>query len=470
MLSKIKINKEVFLLFGIIIFAFLIRLIFINQSFWLDEATTAQVVKNFNFSQIFQKFLPGDFHPPFYYLLAKVWTIPFGVSEISLRMLSVVASLITIFFVYKIAKNAFNKKVGFVSSLLLAISPLHIYYSQEARMYIVQTLFVVLSIFYYQKLLKNEKLINWVLFSFSILLIGITDYLPLSVILVFAIHSLIIKKNIDWFKKLFLSLLPLFVFFVFWLPIFTEQLVNGLNVYSNSPNWWKVLGKFSLKEVFLIPIKFIIGRISFSQKILYGFVLVPYITLLINFFIKEYKRLKNNYLFICWFSLPIFLTILFSLRLSVLSYFRLIFVLPAFYILLARAIQFIGKKYFLWLTAFFLLFNIVFSAIYLFNPSFHREDWRGFVKFVEDNSIPKSAITLFISDSQMEAYNYYSQGIIPALSPAQFEPEYNTIWLMKYVQDLFDPLDLVRINLESLEYTKTQVYDFNGVVVLRYDR
>src|SRR5574340_131093 len=97
----------IFTLPAIMISAFVIRLVGINQSLWLDEATTALVAK-FSLTDIFSKFLPTDFHPPFYYLLIKYWTSVFGYSEIVLRIPSLVFGIGTIYITYLIAKKLFN--------------------------------------------------------------------------------------------------------------------------------------------------------------------------------------------------------------------------------------------------------------------------------------------------------------------------------------------------------------------------
>ena len=117
-------NKKIFFIF---FFAFLIRLIALNQSLWLDEAVTANVVKNFDFAQIISKFSPTDFHPPLYYLFMKLWTNFFGYSEIALRMPSVLFSLLTGYVIYLIG--------GIWSAAFFLFNPLIVYYSQEARMY-----------------------------------------------------------------------------------------------------------------------------------------------------------------------------------------------------------------------------------------------------------------------------------------------------------------------------------------------
>jgi len=138
-------NKKIILIF---IFAFLIRLIALNQSLWLDEAVTSNVVKNFNFLQIINKFSPTDFHPPLYYLFMKLWTNFFGYSEIVLRMPSVLFSLATGYVVYLIG--------GAWAAVFFLFNPLIVYYSQEARMYMMVTLLITLALYFFISNIKNK--------------------------------------------------------------------------------------------------------------------------------------------------------------------------------------------------------------------------------------------------------------------------------------------------------------------------
>ena len=63
----------------VLFFSLLLRLISLNQSLWLDEATTA-LVSQLPVYDFFSKFMPADFHPPLYYLVIHYWTLLFGTS------------------------------------------------------------------------------------------------------------------------------------------------------------------------------------------------------------------------------------------------------------------------------------------------------------------------------------------------------------------------------------------------------
>jgi hypothetical protein len=138
-------------------------------------------------------------------------------------------------------------------------------------------------------------------------------------------------------------------------------------------------------------------------------------------------------------------------------------------LLVAYGLEKIKPKYSSLLVVLLIILNITFSGIYLFNPRFHREDWRGLTSFIKSKSEGKSAITLFIADSNMEAYRYYdSKANISG--PSGFNNSYQDIWLMRYLQPVFDPNDLLRVKIEASGYNREKEYDFNGVVVWKYTK
>ena len=446
------------MIFFILILGLVLRLISLNQSFWLDEATSGLVVRNFSLTEIVTKFSPGDFHPPLYYLILKVWSSFFGTSEIALRFPSIIFGLLTIYFVYLIGKELFNKKAGIIAGILLATSGLHIYYSQEARMYSLTALLVSYLVYLF---LKKK----WFLFSIILLLTGMTDYPALLVIPVF---WLVGRR---FWRKLVLSSSLLVISYLIWLPIFIKQLSVGFSTVGSS--WGNILGTFSFKNLALIPVKFILGRISFDDKYLYASIILLTAFLFGYLILKSIKStrrvdsIKNLRVIWLWLILPILLGMAVSFKLSIFSYFRFLFCLPALYILIAIGIGETGKykKFFL---CFVLGINVLCTMYYVLTPEFHREDWRGLVSFVESQKTKDSA-TLFVADSNMEAYKYYDPSANIS-GPEGFGTKYKEIWLIRYLQPVFDSKDLLRAKIEASGYNKEKEYDFNGVVVWKYEK
>lgn len=429
------------MIYIILLVGFIFRIISLNQSLWLDEATSALVAK-MSVGDIFTKFLPGDFHPPFYYLVLKYWSSIFGYSEVSLRIPSIVFGVFTIYLIYLIAIKIFNKQIALMAAVLMATSGLAIYYSQEARMYSLAAFLVSLAfyLFIYKK---------WILFSITLLLIGATDYVALFVVPVFLIID---YKN--W-KTLLFSLVPLCLGFFFWLPIFIRQLKAGVSVSGSA--WWNILGSASFKNIALIPVKFIFGRVSLDNKVVYGMVVVLAALLFGYLFFKARKASRILW---GWLIIPIVIGILVSFKIPTLSYFRFLFCLPVFYIILAYGIKLttkLAKSFFIILVA----INIFSASYYLLNTRFQREDWRLAANTLENEKI------VFPANSQKEALIYYGKAN-QIVSISQLSTTDNEVWLSRYVWEIFDPQDLTRKKLENLGYNKAEEDNFNGVVVWKY--
>ena len=147
-------RKKFLILFGA---AFLIRLISLNQSLWLDEAITAKVVHQFSLFQISSLFSPADFHPPLYYIVIKMWTTVFGYSEIALRMPSVIFSLLTGHAVFLISTRLKNQKFGLWAAALYLFNPLVMYYSQEARMYSMVAFLLTFALYFWLEIMHHTE-------------------------------------------------------------------------------------------------------------------------------------------------------------------------------------------------------------------------------------------------------------------------------------------------------------------------
>ena len=425
----------------ILILGLTLRLISLNQSLWLDEGTTALVAK-MSLGNIFTKFLPGDFHPPLYYLILKYWTDVFGNSEVSLRIPSIIFGLGTVVLTYLIGKKLFDKKVGLLAGVLMTTSGLAIYYSQEARMYGLAAFLVAGAIY----LFVQKK---WIFFSVVLALIGLTDYISLFIVPVFFVIGF------KYWKKLALSLVPLILSFALWLPIFIRQITSGLTVEGSG--WWNILGQPTLKNLALIPVKFMLGRISFENKSLYGAIAIL-VALLFGFLI--YKTRKSSKLLWAWLVFPIVLGVIVSFKVPTLTYFRFLFCLGPFYLLLAKGVFETGKAAKMFM-AILILLNLVTSGYYLTSPKFQREDWRGVVEFIESNRAENS-ITIFPGGSNTEAYLYYAPDAKIA-GPGGIREGYNQIWLMDYLSSIFDTKGAAKSNVEALGYGQEASYRFRGV-------
>lgn len=81
--------------------------------------------------------------PPFYYVVAWIWSRVFGTGEVGLRSLSAVFGTLTVLLAYVIARPIAGERAGLIAASLTAVSPILVWYSQEARSYELLVFFVL---------------------------------------------------------------------------------------------------------------------------------------------------------------------------------------------------------------------------------------------------------------------------------------------------------------------------------------
>ncbi|HSQ38718.1 MAG TPA: glycosyltransferase family 39 protein, partial [Anaerolineales bacterium] len=114
------------------------------QSFWNDEGNTARLVER-PVALIIEG-AAGDIHPPGYYLLLHVWRAFTGESEFALRAFSALCGVLTVAVTAAIGYRVGGRRTALAAALFVAVHPLSVYYSQEARMYALLGLASVLTL------------------------------------------------------------------------------------------------------------------------------------------------------------------------------------------------------------------------------------------------------------------------------------------------------------------------------------
>ena len=96
--------------------------------------------------------LSADLHPPVFNVLMFLWIRIFGDSEISVRMVPLICGLLTIVLTARLAIDYGWRSAAPVTALVMAISPAHIWYSQESRSYSFLLLLTVASVLVFHRI------------------------------------------------------------------------------------------------------------------------------------------------------------------------------------------------------------------------------------------------------------------------------------------------------------------------------
>ena len=435
----------------ILLIALILRLVLINQSLWLDESIEALALMG-RMGPLLQYAL-ADFQPPLYHFIGYFFTQLFGYSEIALRLPSLLSGLFTVYFVIKLGELLGGKKLGIVAGLLAATNPLLIYYSQEGRTYAMTAFFVTASFYYFIKLLKEKSTLSTTIYYLlSTTAFLWTSYLSWFVLLSQGIYVLW-KKRSDLLGVQALSALTL----IFWLPSLISSLGIGHSTLLTAPEWGRVVGGLSWKSLPLTWVKFVLGRISFDNKLLYA-VLVGCLGLT-HLFVLRLVHFKRYPLLLTWLILPVLLGLFVSIFLPVYAYFRVLFVLPAYLLLLALALVRQSQKY----TLAVVIFQLAALGYFWIFPRFHREDWRALVR-----DLPASAVLAMPSRAQDAPLRYY--GITtPIIEPSHEQIVGEQIYYIRYVEDLFDSTRLGQANFAKSGYTITKQQVYSGIQLDIYE-
>src|ERR1700749_4554319 len=119
------------------------------QSYHHDEVVTASRVLRAGFGHAMHQVWAGGSTPPGFYALAWVWTQLVGTGEFGLRSISAAAGVASVPVAYLIGVELRGRRAGLWAAALVAVNPMMLWYSQEARAYALVALFGALSVLYW---------------------------------------------------------------------------------------------------------------------------------------------------------------------------------------------------------------------------------------------------------------------------------------------------------------------------------
>jgi mannosyltransferase len=146
------------------------------QSYHHDEAVTAGRVIQPGLLDTLEVVRDSERSPPLYYLLAWAWTKPFGTGEVGLRSLSALIGLLLVPAAFLAGTNLASKRVGIVAAALFALNPYLIWYSQEARSYILMVLFATLALAFFARAVQEPSKRQLALWAAAAILAITTHY------------------------------------------------------------------------------------------------------------------------------------------------------------------------------------------------------------------------------------------------------------------------------------------------------
>jgi hypothetical protein len=197
-----------------------------RESFWHDEAWSWALIQGDTVRLLAEQ----DAHPPLYFLLLKGWAAIFGTGEAALRALSALFGIAALPLIFRLARRLGDDATALLATLLLALSPYHVLFSQEARSY---TLLFALALGSLNLLFDARQAPcrgKWA--AWAVLTAGVmyTHYMGGFFILAeVAVAAILRRDRPGYFKEFFWASVGAFALYVPWMPTFVRHtlLIGG---------------------------------------------------------------------------------------------------------------------------------------------------------------------------------------------------------------------------------------------------
>ncbi|GAC1578286.1 MAG: hypothetical protein NVS3B7_11880 [Candidatus Elarobacter sp.] len=135
-------------------------------------------------------------HPPLYYVLERVWLLVFGDSIAAKRSMSAAFGSLVMAGMVWLGSELFRRRAaGFVAAALVAVSPFHVVYAQQAREYALWTLLTVLASALLLRALRCPSMGVWIAYGVATVLGLYTDPLYVTVVAAHAVYVVFLERT-----------------------------------------------------------------------------------------------------------------------------------------------------------------------------------------------------------------------------------------------------------------------------------
>jgi 4-amino-4-deoxy-L-arabinose transferase-like glycosyltransferase len=364
----------------------------------------------------------------------------FGSTLFGARLISILFSLASIIVVYFLTKELFKREdLAIVTSLILAINPLNIFFGRQVQLLSPSLFFCLLGVYFYTKWIKNPSWKNTFLFSIPLMIGILSKYsfilFVFPILFTYPFKKIKTKEYFD--KTIFFAFIAVisYIWFKYSSSVsksLSEQFeVVDFSVLFNS-NFWNIMISFAKDNYTLL------GVLFFSLGLVFWF------------FIIDFNKKSFSYKFISYYLFGSVLWFIFmSQKLQGHNYhqypllFLFVFFVSLFIISFSSILSNIFKlKNFKW------IFVLIF-VILLFNPSMSAKDRMFDTQFIgldvageyiKENKLEGERVM----HSSHQAYGLLwhadvkgTKGIPGTVEKMEFaRTELNATWLFIYSWDL----------------------------------
>jgi len=498
--SKARVRRAACLTFLLVFLAFALRAYRLDfQSLWRDEVDALRFATRPPAALLATFRQPGE-NGPLYFLLLRGWLALCGNSEFSLRYLSLLAGTLTVSLTAALGRRLVGTWAALLGALFIATSPYLIWYSQEGKMYALVVSLVLAALWAFWSALTRG---GWGRWALCWLLTTLAIYVHLLAVL-------LILVEVAWFliaciarpcgrRQIVPMLLMLAMLTLPYLPMIRWQIKLWQRPAFQTGHPFVPLATM-LSTLLWGLSRGVQGRSPLLTLIPFVFLLLTGVTLgwrgrrngsgeaegfaHSSFVIRHPSSAFGHWSLITWLALPVLGIYSVSLHKPLFTDRYLIWIAPAFYLLLAAGLMAVWRR---WRPLAILLLALIvplnLQAAWGQTHTNIKSDFRSVVAYVEQRRAADEPL-LFLMPYARHTYAYYADDPTPqteapytnsGATESDVDAElsrltrgHSAIWLIASEVEMWDRRGLVAAWLEA-RGTLTDEAEFSRAHVARYE-
>ncbi len=485
--------------------AFALRILYIDQqSIWYDEALSIYYARS-PIADLLVQVSASD-HPPLHTLLLHAWMSLCGDSELAVRLLSTYWAMLSVALLYRLARSIMPD-VRFTSALLMAVSPLAVWYAQETRGYTLALALSLAAVVVAFRLLDARARPSLGHYAAYVALAAASLYshfyagfvlLALNVAYLALNARGILSRSqaraaLAWWS---LAQALVIAFVSPWVPFVVRQLSENATYWHGAVGWQQIIGQ--------TVTAFSVGETLTDGWALAGTAAMSTLALLGSMALARHDR-DRPFLVLswAWMVVPATLVIAINLTRPKFSPRYLLNALPPFLVLAAAGARHLfdlarrrasGSRGWPAIALLLLTTGLLGGATtrslanHYFNERLYRPDFRAVARYIERHASKQDLIVL-VGGHSYPALSYYYRGSLPVLAlPGKLLPDTRApvglsaldelnraivgrqqLWLVLWQSELADPTGLIVDELEQNYHRLGVGETFHDLALLAFD-
>jgi mannosyltransferase len=208
------------------------------QSFWYDEAVSAQLARA-SVWELATGAVRDHGNPPLHSVLLHLWSAAFGTTDAALRALSAALGAATIPLFFVLARRLVRPDAALLATGLLAAAPFQIYLGQEARTFALTTFLAVAATLLLARAAEaRSRPARWIAYGVAAFALPYAHYvagflLVAHAVWVFAVH----RRDLSVVRGAACAWTFSAALFATWIPAFLAQLGTPGNLARSEDSW-----------------------------------------------------------------------------------------------------------------------------------------------------------------------------------------------------------------------------------------